>query len=160
MILIFGQEPGGGVGNLEPRGLGVLGGGVQGSPTVLILILILFCLGGCRPVELLPDLMAPGCGVGQQVFSGAVRAAPAQASGGAAECLPRTVPVRAGGPLRGGHPAGVCPLCVPGSGVSGSEAETGCECDGRYCDELIEFHVLPSPHDLLVPSAPVHDRAP
>ena len=29
------------MGNLEPRGLGVLGGGVQGSPTVLILILVL-----------------------------------------------------------------------------------------------------------------------
>ena len=33
-------------GNLEPRGLGVLGGGVQGSPTVLILIFVLAWVGG------------------------------------------------------------------------------------------------------------------
>ena len=32
-------------GNLEPRGLGVLGGGVQGSPTLLILIWSLFLPG-------------------------------------------------------------------------------------------------------------------
>ena len=41
---LWGRSQEGVWGNIEPRGLGVLGGGVQGSPTVLTLILVLLLL--------------------------------------------------------------------------------------------------------------------
>ena len=70
-------------GNLEPRGLGVLGGGVQGSPTFLILILVLFfawvgaVLWSCFLTS------APGCGGEvRKWLAEQVRTAPGQASGG------------------------------------------------------------------------------
>ena len=69
-------------------------------------------------MELLPDL-APGCG-GEVRKRSAERVGrhPARPAAVAAVFVPRTVPVRSGGPLRGGCAVGVCLLCVLASEVS------------------------------------------
>ena len=106
-------------GNIEPRGrLGLPGAG-SGFPHGLDLDLY-FDLAWVGAVLCSCFLTsAPGCGGEvRKCLAERVGRHPARPAAVAAVWLPRTAPVRAGGPLHGGCAADVCPLYVPGSGVS------------------------------------------
>ena len=78
-----------------------------------------FCLGGCRPVELLPDLGPWLWGLGQEAVSGTAWTAPTQASGGS-RCLCAPHSARTVGRAAARWVCGrLCPLYVRVRGVPG-----------------------------------------
>ena len=104
-------------GNLEPRGLGVLGGGVQGSPTILFLFLFPFVFAWRAPSCELLLTSAPGCG-GEVRKRSAERVGrhPPRPAAVAAVCVPRTLPALEGVAVYGACAADMCSVCGCPSG--------------------------------------------